>query len=99
MRRHVIGVSRCWRDLGVHPCGSQAFLGEQGVVIAVDDVMRYAGMVRLPGKNGFEDFTTLALIAKRFIGLGSGDGEGERMENGSLVVLGIGGLYIAHLFL
>src|SRR5207302_10872091 len=99
VRRHVIGVCRSRRDFSVRTGCTQTFLGQQGIVVAVDDVVGYARMLGLVGENRLEDFAALALIGKGLVGFGCGYGQGERVENGRLAVVGIGGLHVGHLLL
>src|SRR5713226_4078076 len=62
MRRHVIGMGGGRRDFGVHARGAEALLGEHRIVVAMNDVMRDSGMVRLFLEDGLENLATLALI-------------------------------------
>ena len=47
VRRHVLGMGRRGRDLGIAPGGIEAFLGDRRIVVEMDQVMRHAGMLRL----------------------------------------------------
>ena len=92
----MIGMGRGRRNFRVHARGRQASLRQHRVVIAMDDVMRDTGMVRLLLEHRFEDFAASPLIRKRLVGFGRGDGERQRVENRSLVIVGVSGLHFAH---
>ena len=62
MRRHVLGVRRGRRDPGIPPCRFQAFGGQHFVVIAVDQVVRYAGMAGQFFQQRLQDLAALALV-------------------------------------
>src|SRR5260370_28520571 len=96
MRRHVIGMGRGRRNLGVHPGGGEAFFGEHGVVVAMDDVVGGTGVVRLLCENRCKYFATLTLIGEGLVGFGSGDDEREGVEDSSFVVSWVRRLYRTH---
>ena len=52
--------------------------------------------VRLLLEHRFEDFAASPLIRKGLVGFGRGDGERQRVENRSLVIVGVSGLHFAH---
>ncbi len=62
-------MRRSGSDLGVHARRPQTLLGQHRIVVAVDDVMRDARMMRLPGENWFQNLAALALVGKGFVGL------------------------------
>ena len=99
MRRHVIGVRRSRRDLGVGAGRAQTFLGQHGIVVAVNDVVCYTRMLWLAREDRLEDLATLALVGKSLVSLRRSDGQGERMENCRLAVIGISSLHLTHLLL
>src|SRR6266478_5967854 len=55
VRGHVLGVAGVGGKLRVVPCGAQAERRVDGVVIAVNEVVNYAGMTRVLRKNFFQD--------------------------------------------
>src|SRR5215467_14710497 len=97
MRRHVVGMSGRWGNLGVQSRRGKALFSENRIVVAMNDVVRDARMVGILGEEGFEDFPAAALIRKGLVGFGSGDVQRDRMENGGFGIVGISGLQLTHL--
>src|SRR5262245_57824172 len=62
VRGHMQRMRHRRRDLCVAARGGERSLRVLGVVVAMDDVMRYARVVRLLGKNFLENRTGLLLI-------------------------------------
>ena len=60
VRRHVQRVRRRRRDFRVTPGGFERPIGERRKVVAVDDVVREARMIRLAGDEPFENRAGLA---------------------------------------
>src|SRR5215472_163682 len=96
MRRHVVRMSGSGRNLSVHARRRKALFGENRIVVAMDDVMRDAGMMRPLLENRFEDFAAAALIREGLVRFGSGDGKSEGVKNGSFVIVGISSLQYGH---
>ena len=48
-------------------------------------------------EQGLQDFAAFALVGKSTIGLGRSNGQGERVKDGSFVIIGIGSLKVSHL--
>src|SRR6266496_1794838 len=99
MRRHVVGMSGGGSDGRVLARRDQPLLGQNRVIVAMDDVMRHAGMVGLFGEDRLENLAALALVGQGLVRLGSCDVEAQRMENRRFRVLGISSLQCAHLLL
>ena len=62
VRRHVLGVRRGRRDLGIAVGGVEALLGERRIVVEVDQVVRDAGMLRQALGDRLEDRGALGLL-------------------------------------
>jgi len=56
------------------------FSASTGLSLAVNDVVSDARMMRLLGKNGFEDLSALPLIGKGLVGLGSSNGQSQSVK-------------------
>ena len=82
---------------GVGTGGRQSFFGKRRVVVTVDQVVRDARMLRAFLEQGLQDFAAFALVGKSTIGLGRSNGQGERVKDGSFVIIGIGSLKVSHL--
>jgi hypothetical protein len=89
MRRHVQSVRDRRRDFRIAACRREAGRRERRDVVAVDQIMCDARMVRLLGEDRFEDRRRLLLVGEGLIG-GKGIGiEGEGIEDRGLPVVGI----------
>src|SRR5260370_2285768 len=64
----------------------------------MDNVMSYAGMLRLLRKNLFQNRTGLFLIRISFISGGRAALQRERVKDGCLPVIGIASLKLLHRF-
>ena len=62
VRRHVLGVRRGRRDLGVAVGGVEAFLRGRRIVVEVDQVVRDARMLRQPFGYRLQDCGALGLL-------------------------------------
>ena len=89
MRRHVLGVRRGRRDAGIALRRVEALLGDRRIVIEVDQVVRDAGMARLPLEDRLEDFRALELIGVGLVGRRGADIERDGIEDLRFVVVGI----------
>src|SRR5712692_3877649 len=87
------------RDFGVHARGAEALLGEHGIVVAMNDVVRDSRMVGLLLEDRLKNFATFALVREGLVGLRSGDSECQGVEDGGFAVLGISSLQLAHFLL
>src|SRR5216117_1826592 len=71
VRRHVQRVRYPWRNRIISPGRSQSTLGQRGIIVAMDQVMNYAGMVRVLFPQLFQDGGRLKLFRQtRVIGRG-----------------------------
>src|SRR6267378_2638683 len=93
------GVRRGWRDFGVHARSPQTLLGKHRIVVAMNDVVGDAGMMRLLLEDGLKNFATFALIRESLVGFRGGDGQSQRMKDGGFAVRGVGSLQLAHFLL
>ena len=62
MRRHMQCMRRVRRDLGIAACCIEGPTGKRRIVVGMDNVMSYPGMIWLLGKNLFQNRTGLLLI-------------------------------------
>src|SRR5260370_30441942 len=83
------GVRRRWGGLAVASRRRKASVGEGRVVVAVDQVMRDAGVIRLRIEDRLEDLRGLPLVRVRLVGGPRGRVERESVEDGRLGVIGI----------
>jgi len=74
-------------------------MGDRGVVVAVDQVVRHAGMVRLLGKDLLQNSGGLELAGVRLVGRERSRVEGERVEDRCLPVIRIAKGELLHGFL
>ena len=63
MGRHVLGVRRRWRDLGISLGGVETFLRYRRVVVEVNEVMSDAWVPRLPLEDRLQDGGPLSWLA------------------------------------
>ncbi len=72
VRRHVIrvGGGRC--DLGIHARCSETFLRERRIVVAMNDVVRDAGVMRLQFEQRLQNLAALLLIGEGLVRFGGG---------------------------
>ena len=102
VRRHVLGMGRRRRDLGVASRSLEALLGDRRIVVEVDQVVRHAGMLRLTLGDRLEDRRALELAGVGLVGRRSRGVERERVVNLRLVIVRIAlrqllhGLRIGH---
>ena len=96
VRRHVLRVRHGRRDLRVAPRSAEPARGQGRIVIAVDDVVRDAGMVRLLGQDLLEDRARLQLIGVRLVGRRRRRVQRERIEHRGLAVVGIAPVELLH---
>ena len=90
VRRHVQRVRRRRRDLRVTPGRFERLIGERRKVVAVDDVVREAGMIRLAGDESFENRASLALLGERLVARRRGGGDRQRVEDRRFAVVRVG---------
>src|SRR5215471_1242642 len=62
MRRHMQCMRRVRRDLGVAPRSIERLLRKRRIVVGMDDVMSYPGMIWLLGKSLFQNRAGLLLV-------------------------------------
>ena len=89
VRRHVQRVRRRRRDLRVRPRGGEPFLGERRKVVAVDQEMRDARMVRILRQQRLEELRRLERLRVGLIVQIGGEIERERVEDFRFDVLRI----------
>ena len=77
------------RELRVAPRGRQTLLANRGEVVAVDDIVRYARMVGLPGFDRLQNRGRLELPGVGLVAEIHRLVERERVENGGLGVVRI----------
>ncbi len=63
VRRHVQGMDRRRRNLGVAPSCCQRAVGQHGVVIGVDNVMSHAWMIGRLSEDFFQDGAGFLLVS------------------------------------
>ncbi len=63
VRRHVQGMGRRGRDLGITPGGFEALVGDRRIIVEMDQIVRHAGMLRLALGNDFQDAAPLSWLA------------------------------------
>ena len=68
-------VGRDWRDLCIETSRGQPLFCQRYVVVAVNDVVGNARVMRLLLKNRLKDFSALPLVREGLIGLGGCDVE------------------------
>ena len=68
VRRHVQRVRRRRRDFRVTPRRLERAIGQRRKVVAVDDVVREAGMIRLASDQLFENRAGLELVGEGLVG-------------------------------
>ena len=88
VRRHVQRVGRRRRDLGIALCRRQALLGNRGVVVAVNEIVRHAGMLGVLHDLGLEDLGSFQGRRKGFVGRLLRGGQIDRVENLRLIIVG-----------
>ena len=98
MRRHVISVRGGRRNLGVQSRRFQPLLCQHRIVIAMNDVMRDAWMVRLLLENRLKNFAALALVGKCLVRLRRGDRQRQSVKNGRFTVARISTLQLGGFF-
>src|SRR5690349_18557166 len=74
VRGHVVGMSRSGGYFRVQAGRAETLFGERRIVIAMNDVVGYTGVMRLLRKNRFEDLSTFALVGEGFVRFGRGNG-------------------------
>ena len=89
MRRHVERMRRCRGDFCVGPRSGQRKNRKPWRIIAVDQVMGDAGMVRLLRQDAVQDRRRLFLIRIGFVGWRRSCNQGKRVKNGGFVVFRI----------
>ena len=65
----------------------------------MNDVVRHSGMVRVPGKDRFQNLAALALVRKSLVGLRRGDRQCQSVKNRGFVVIRICSLERGHFLL
>ena len=90
------GVRRRRGDLVVASRRRKPSVGQGRVVVAVDQVMRDAGVIRLRSEDRLEDPRGVPLVRVRLVGGRRGRVERERVEDGRLGVIGITLVNAAH---
>jgi len=86
VRRHVQRVRRRGRDRRIAPRGRYPFVGDRRRVVAVDQIVRDAGMVGVLLEFILEDRRRLEIRRVGLVGLRLGPGEIERIEDLRFVV-------------
>src|SRR5713101_3358757 len=99
MRGHVQRVRYRGSDLRVAPCGRKRPLRKRRGVVAVDDIVSHAWVVRLFRKNLLQNFTGLFLVCISLISRQRSCVEGKRVERCCLAILRIAQMHLLHRFL
>jgi hypothetical protein len=68
VRRHVLRVGRVWRDLGIVKCSSETFVGDRRIIVEMNQIMRDAGMHRLPLPDRLQNGGALELVGVGLVG-------------------------------
>ena len=89
VRRHVLGVRHRGRGPGIAASGDQPTARQGRIVVAVDDVVRGAGVLRLLREDPFEDRARLELVGVGLVGGRCGRVERQRVEDGGFPIVGI----------
>src|SRR2546427_11619368 len=84
------------RDFRVATCRREGAARERRRVVAMDDVVRHSGMVRLLGEYLFEDRARLELVGVSLVGRGRGGIQGEGIEDRRLIVVWIARVQTLH---
>ncbi len=96
MRRHVYGVRRRRRDACINARCRQPRLGHLRVVAGVNDVVRQAGMIRVPLEQRHQDGDRLLRVRQRGVPRRLRSQERQRVEGSCLLVLRILGVQLTH---
>src|SRR6478609_7183046 len=92
----MLGMCRSWRDLGIASGGVEAFLGDRGIIVKVDQVMRHARMLRLAYCDRLQDCRALELVGVSFVGWRRRGVQGERIIDLRFVIVGIALCQLLH---
>src|SRR5437762_12025859 len=92
-------MRRTGGDLGISTRGGQSLFRQHRIVIAMNQVVRHSGMMRLLLKNWLQNFTTLTLIGKRLVSFRSADVQGQSVKDRGLAVGGVLGVESRQLLL
>ena len=84
------------RDLGVAHCRRQPEFGELLRVVAVDQVVHDARVVRLGLPHLFQDLGRFLFVGKGLVGRRLGRVQRQRIEDASLLVVGEAGVHLLH---
>src|SRR5580692_3362709 len=85
---------RC--NLSVTARGGKAEFREPRLVIAMNEVVRDAGMVRFDSEEFFQDRGGLLAVGEGFVVVRFGGEQGERVENRRFVIVRIGLVNLLH---
>ena len=89
VRGHVKGVGRVGRDARVSAGRAETLRGDRREVVAVDQVVRHAGVIRLLGEDRLQNGSGLQLVPVRLVVRVQRGVERERIEDRRLGVLRI----------
>ena len=96
VRGHVQRMRHRRRELVVAARGVEAALGQRRVVVAVDDVVRGAGMIRLGGHDLLGQLSRFLLLGVGLVVRLRGGLQRERVEGHRLAVLRIASVHLGH---
>src|SRR3954469_16040377 len=82
-------MRRARRDLGVELRGREAFVSDRRIVAEMDQVVRDAGMLRLPLPDRCEDFGALELLCVSLVAWGRRSVQRDGITDLRLVVVRI----------
>src|ERR1700733_12322287 len=86
----------CGSDLRIAPRRRQAKLRQLRLVVAVNQIMRYAGMIGLGSEKLFQNCRGLLAVGEGRIFVWLRREQGERVERSRLVIVGITFIHFLH---
>src|SRR5262245_54732714 len=89
VRGHMQSMRSRGCDAGVTARRGQPLCSNGWKIVAMDQVMRYAGMIRLLGEYLFQDFRSLQLVGIALVGRKGSNIERQRIEYGRFSIFGI----------
>src|SRR5262245_9568929 len=86
VRRHMQGMGDRRRDGGIAARRVEALIGQAGIIVIVDEVVRYAGVLRLLGEDFLQNRAADPLVSEALvIRVGGGD-QRERIEDAGFAI-------------